>query len=335
MNYLAVDSGTTNSRVWLMRDFEVVAKSLVPAGVRNTAIDGDNRVLMQGIQEAIRELRKGLPRESQPEAVIAAGMITSDLGLHEVKHIQGPAGVQELAAGIETRRFDEMADLLFHFVPGIRSGPAAAYLENVNDIDIMRGEETEVMGALDAFHLKGPLLYIHLGSHTKLIQVDGSQRVSGGASTLAGELLHSIHQQTILRSSLPESPELVFHEDFFNRGWEACQRIGFTRALYLVRIFDLNSKFSKEHLFAFLLGAILHEEFLSLRNLTEGTGVERVVLSGLPYLQPAWLHALEQCDFSVRSLSSEETERAFLAGLLRIFLHFRSTTTHPTSSSGR
>ena len=46
MLYFAVDSGTTNSRVWLMRDREVLAKKRVSVGVRNTAIDGNNRALV-------------------------------------------------------------------------------------------------------------------------------------------------------------------------------------------------------------------------------------------------------------------------------------------------
>ena len=58
MLYFAVDSGTTNSRVWLMRDREVLAKKRVPVGVRNTAIDGNNRALMEGIREAILQLTR-------------------------------------------------------------------------------------------------------------------------------------------------------------------------------------------------------------------------------------------------------------------------------------
>jgi 2-dehydro-3-deoxygalactonokinase len=319
MNYVAVDSGTTNSRVWLMRGSKIVAKQQVAAGVRNTAIDGHNRALMQGIRHAILELRNSVSPGDRPETVIAAGMITSDLGLHEVKHAQAPVGIEDLAAGIQTRSFDETDDLQFHFIPGVRSGPTLANLQNVNSIDIMRGEETEIFGALEEFELRGPLLYIHLGSHTKLIQIDALQRIVGGASTLAGELLLSIQQQTILRSSLPESQVPALDEEFFQQGWRNCQRFGLTRALYQVRIFDLNSRFTKECLFSFLLGSLLCEEFRCLESFTPGAGAELVILSGLPHLQPAWAHALKRSGFRVHCLTAEETERAFLVGLLRIF----------------
>jgi len=321
MLYFAVDSGTTNSRVWLMRDREVLAKKRVSVGVRNTAIDGNNRALVKGIREAIFELTPEGDAGERPHIVIAAGMITSNLGLHEVRHVQAPAGLSELASNIQEKHFEDLQGISFYFLPGVRSGPGVADLDNVDSIDIMRGEETEVMGALEEIERirDGPLLYIHLGSHTKMIQLDASRRISAGASTLAGELTQSIVEQTILRSSLPETPFATFNPTFFSHGWDHCQHVGFTRSLYEVRILQLNSVFSKEDLASFMLGAIISEEFQCLAVLTRDALRQQVLLSGLPHLQPAWEFALENHGFSVRKLDEEETERCFLTGMLRIF----------------
>ena len=319
MHYFAVDSGTTNSRVWVIQEGEVLAKRQVPVGVRNTAIDGNHRALIDGIRQAILELKSESSLGILPRFAIAAGMITSNLGLHEVKHVQAPAGIGELAAGIQTRNFVEIEHTPFYFIPGIRSGPYPATLANVNSIDIMRGEETEIMGSLHQFELQGPLLYVHLGSLTKLIHVDSDGRISAGASTLAGELIHSVQQQTILRSSLPENPDYSFNEEFFDEGWSACAAHGLTRALYLVRILNLNSSFHKEDIASFFLGVILRQEFYCLESFLNPAEIAKVILSGLPHLHPAWNHALRQRHCSVRSLTAEETEKAFLTGLHRIF----------------
>lgn len=322
MIYLAVDSGTTNSRVWLMRDDEILAKKRVPVGVRNTAIDGNNRALIEGIRKIILDLIGERGAAERPRIVIAAGMITSNLGLHEVKHVQAPAGVLELASRIQEKHFEDFDGLSFHFIPGVRSGPGRADLDNLDSIDIMRGEETEVIGALRVIEQTQhgrPFLYIHLGSHTKMIQVDASGRISAGASTLAGELTQSIVDQTILRSSLPEIPFTTFGSTFFSKGWQHCDRVGFTRALYEVRILQLSSAFAKEDLASFLLGVILSEEFRCLIALTGDASHQQVLLSGLPHLQPAWTFALEGHGFSVRQLNAEETERCFLTGMFQIF----------------
>jgi 2-dehydro-3-deoxygalactonokinase len=104
-----------------MRDREVLAKKRVPVGVRNTAIDGDNRALAEGIRETILQLTRENPFHEGPQIVIAAGMITSNLGLHEVKHIQAPAGLFELASNIQEKRFEDLKDVAFYFIPGVRS----------------------------------------------------------------------------------------------------------------------------------------------------------------------------------------------------------------------
>jgi 2-dehydro-3-deoxygalactonokinase len=321
MFYFAVDSGTTNSRVWLMRNRAVLASKKVPVGVRNTAIDGNNRALVEAIRETILGLMPDTGTSERPQIVIAAGMITSNLGLHEVKHVQAPAGLLELASNVQEKRFKDLEGISFYFIPGVRTGPARADLDNVDSIDIMRGEETEVMGAFEEIGQiqDGPLLYIHLGSHTKMIQLDASRRISAGASTLAGELMHSILEQTILRSSLPEIPFATFNSTFFTQGWEHCQRVGFSRALYEVRILQLSSEFSKEDLASFMLGTVLFEDFRCLAALTNNSVPQQVLLSGLPHLQPAWTFALQKHGFAVRPLNAEETERCFLAGMLRIF----------------
>lgn len=318
-----MDSGTTNSRAWLMRDSEIQARQHVSVGVRNTAIDGNNLALLEGIRHAIQQLKSAAAPEGRPQVVIAAGMITSGLGLHEVKHSQAPAGLSELSARVETRRFEGM-DETFYFLPGVRTGPLEANPHNVDSLDIMRGEETEIIGSLECLQVAPPLLYIHLGSHTKLVKVDASGRIAAGSSTLAGELLHSVQQQTVLRSSLPASLPTSFDEDFFLRGWENCARSGLTRSLFQVRLLDLHSKFPKESFFSFLSGALLHEEFCCLKTFTEGSGIEQAILSGLPHLQTAWEFALQRLGLEVQRLSPEQTERAFLAGLFRIFEHHQA-----------
>jgi 2-dehydro-3-deoxygalactonokinase len=319
MYYLAVDSGTTNSRVWLMQDRQVVEKKQIFVGVRNTAIDGHNRALLEGIRQAILELKTMTAPGKGPEFALAAGMITSNLGLAEVQHVQAPAGIEELSARVEKRTFCEMDDLPFYFVPGVRSGPRHADLSNVNDIDIVRGEETEVMGALREFALSGPLLYIHLGSHTKLVKVDGENRICGGSSTLGGELNYAVRQETILRDSLPHVLGPSIQEEFLEQGWSYCRKFGLYRTLYLVRIFGLNSRYPKESIASFFLGASISEEFRCLEPLMAEEPASRVLLSGLPQLHPAWHFFLKPYKWAVRSLSPDETEQAFLRGLYEFF----------------
>ena len=318
MEYLAVDSGTTNSRVWLMRDLQIIDRRQVEVGVRNTALNGDATVLMSGIRKALRALRDSSKSLADPRLGVAAGMITSNLGLHEVRHAEAPAGIDELALKVEKRVFPQIDSLPIYFIPGVRSGPTDATPGEVGDIDIIRGEETEVLGALKELGLNGPLLYIHLGSHTKLIKVDSSNRIVGGRSTLAGELFQAVRSHTILRDSLPENFVESLDLSLLDQGFDLAESHGFLRALYLVRVLQLNFRYSKERIQSFLLGSILSEEFRCLDSLLKEEPHRSFVLSGLANLQPAWRHVFHRRKQDVLSLSPDQTEASFLRGLYEI-----------------
>jgi 2-dehydro-3-deoxygalactonokinase len=301
-----------------MNDLHILKRISIPVGVRNSAIDGHNRALFEGLARAIAEIKNSIPHSQFPQLAVAAGMITSNLGICEVKHVSAPTGIEGLSSGIEVRSFPEFGQIPFYFIPGVRSGPMRADLDNADEIDIMRGEETEVIGYLSDSGKLGPLLYVHLGSHTKFIRIDDSNRIAGGLSTLAGELNAAVHKGTILHDSLPVDANFEIKEEFLLPGWISCRKFGLNRSLYLVRILHLHSEYSKESLGSFLLGAILSEDFRCLDSLRARYSIKEVVLSGLPHLQPAWSFFLKLSNISYRMLNAEETEGLFLRGAFRV-----------------
>src|SRR5262245_11065642 len=96
---ICVDAGTTNTRVYLTAGDRVIARARAGVGVRDTARDGSSERLRAALRELIDQVRN-IARDQgftqAPECVIAAGMITSPLGLAEVPHVQTPAGLKEL-----------------------------------------------------------------------------------------------------------------------------------------------------------------------------------------------------------------------------------------------
>ncbi len=321
MYFLAIDSGTTHSRIWLMHNRQVLKRVRIAVGVRNTAIDRNNQALSQGISQAIREIRASSSSNQDPQLVVAAGMITSNLGLWEVKHAASPVGVEGLSHKMEMHHLPTLEDLPIYLIPGVRSGPKEVSFQSANEVDIIRGEETEVFGYLAEHKEQGPLLYIHLGSHTKFIPVDSINRICGGLSTLGGELHSAIQNETILKDSLPSGFQYDLDETALRSGWTASRELGLNRALYLVRILHLNSNYSKHQLASFVLGTLLGEDFRCLELLLVKTRPRLIVVSGLPHLHTAWSLGLSPLHLPYRLLSEEETEGAFLRGVLEIVSH--------------
>src|SRR5262245_29148105 len=98
---ICVDAGTTNTRAWLTIGDQIVARAQAGVGVRDTARDGSSSRLRTALRELINQVRdeaRSRGCAQSPECVIAAGMITSPLGLAEVPHVEAPAGLTDLAA---------------------------------------------------------------------------------------------------------------------------------------------------------------------------------------------------------------------------------------------
>src|SRR5215510_13518442 len=94
---VCIDTGTTNTRVWLVCGDRIMARASAMVGVRDTARDGSPERLHATLRDLIAEVIAH--SEGREVAfVAAAGMITSALGLIDVPHITAPAGSAELAA---------------------------------------------------------------------------------------------------------------------------------------------------------------------------------------------------------------------------------------------
>src|SRR6266550_938685 len=115
-----VDTGTTNTRVWLMRGSTILGRIKKPVGVSDTARDGSNRRIRETLKESIEDVLNQVNDTSyQPACAVAAGMISSAEGLVELPHVPAPAGIRALAAGARWFEFPDITDLPILLVPGV------------------------------------------------------------------------------------------------------------------------------------------------------------------------------------------------------------------------
>src|SRR5689334_178859 len=71
---ICVDTGTTNTRVWLTVGEELIASARASVGVRDTARDCSPARLHEALRELIARVRAEAA-STAPRAVLAAGMI--------------------------------------------------------------------------------------------------------------------------------------------------------------------------------------------------------------------------------------------------------------------
>ncbi|HEU0179340.1 MAG TPA: 2-dehydro-3-deoxygalactonokinase [Blastocatellia bacterium] len=319
---ICVDAGTTNTRVWLTAGALIIARTQTGVGVRDTARDGSSERLRNALRELIDRVR-GDARDQgfaqSPECVIAAGMITSPLGLAEVPHVPTPAGLNELAAAARHYSFPEITDLPILLIPGARSGPRRCDPETVGTTDVMRGEETLLVG-LHALGLLAPRsTLLNLGSHWKVIKFDERARIASSVTSMTGELIHTAQTQTILAGSVPQMRPSAIDQTWLESGMREQRRSGLARALFCVRLLEQGSDGSAEQRLSFLIGAFLASDMDAMlsRRLLDPDGA--VVIAGGGVIAEAWRGALVQSSIRAITLSDSEVENATLAGLRRLF----------------
>ena len=314
-----VDLGTTNTRVWLMRGIEVLAQASKQVGVSDSAREGTTTSIRTGLKELIAKVQNQANHNSKSDApvcVVAAGMISSPLGLAELAHIPSPAGMRDLAAATAKFAFPDITTLPFLLVPGVRSGS----MELAGQVDAMRGEETLCVGLQLLDLVEPPAVVLTLGSHWKAIQLAADGRIQSSVTSLSGEMIDAVRTQTILASAVADNWPDEIAKAWLEAGIEEQRRSGLPRALFCVRLLELQNEGTASERFAYLLGAFIAADLDALVNRGVLASGIPIVISGHAAVAEAWAFALAKESIKGIVLTAEETESAFLSGLRSILI---------------
>lgn len=190
---IAIDWGTSSLRAWLMGDAGAVLESRrTKQGIMQVA-DGD-------FESVYRDLIGDWIAEHGELPVIACGMIGSRGGWAEAAYADCSADLADFAKHLLPVAARPVP---LHIVPGViqRSGPDRL-------ADVMRGEETQVLGAAPELADEGWLVLP--GTHCKWVTIrDGC--LTHFATYMTGELFAVLCEQSILGrpvgDSATDSPE--------------------------------------------------------------------------------------------------------------------------------
>ena len=260
MHVVTIDTGTTNSRVLLWKNDELVAQVKTNVGVRNTSIDGHNGALVQAIKEALQEvLAKHKLQDSDIRSILACGMITSNLGLVEVPHLIAPVSVDQFVAGMHAQVIPEISENSIHFIPGVKNLDQPEDSE-LSQMDIMRGEEVEAIAIACEYDLHEHAIIALPGSHSKFVGISKNRDVLGCCTTLTGELNAIITQNTILTSSLENKFADELDVSALIMGAKESKTYGMGKALFSIRVREQFGAWQHRQLASFLVGILVQSD---------------------------------------------------------------------------
>lgn len=252
---LTIDAGTTNLRLRLYNENKKLVDNLKsPFGV-----SVGKKIFIENLENAVKEILTKNSLEVKNTKIIASGMITSQMGLYETPHLEFSVGKEDLKKNI---KIIEFLGGKINLITGVKHKYTQ---DNLVAFDVMRGEETEIIGILENLENKNGLVILMPGSHNKIVEVSKNNKIISFVSTLSGELLSALMGHTILKNSLQEYPKNL-SISYLNLGFENCIKTGLTQSSFYLRCLDLHNELTIEDKFSYLLGTILQEDINSINS---------------------------------------------------------------------
>jgi len=327
--WIALDGGTTNTRGTVVIEGTVTETVKFDVGVRDTKGAGDNAV-KAAVRACLEELLDRIRQNRESVEFVASGMLGSEAGLVDLPHVMAPANAMDLARGSIVWR-DPLSDRIpIRILPGIRTGPSngtGSQFEHLLAQDIMRGEETQVIGirewllARNQEFVSDAWLLLWPGSNTKLIAVEPDGTIAGSFTSLAGETYAALRSATLLKRSVPDESTGQMEEELLDQAVDAVETHGLLRAAFWTRVADITSSLDRERRGHWLSAIVTAEDVRSLsRQAWVRSGrFRRILVGGESGRQAAYVRALRRSvDTTVEPLEDEAVRNAAALGAVSL-----------------
>jgi len=298
--FIGIDWGTTNRRAVLVSTAgELLAEHADDEGALRCA---------GRFRESLEALLAQLGAGEADVPVVMAGMVGSGVGWQVVPYLPGHTPLAELGRRLEPVA-EAPAGRRWYIAPGLRLDDADG------GVDVMRGEETQLFGAL---HRLGPGAadgdYVLPGTHSKWVRLREG-RVVELRTYLTGELYALLREHGTLASALQGAPAAFDAADpAFARGVrDAARRPTLTHALFGARARVVTGAMAPEAAAAYVSGLLIGAEWADVRS----PASEPVRVIGAPALVALHAAAAAQHGRRVEPLEAREVQlaawRAFAA----------------------
>lgn len=296
--WIGVDWGTTNLRVYCVgMNGSIVAEEQSDRGM--------NSLVRDEFEGALLELIEPWLSDEQITPVFACGMVGARQGWHEAEYRQVPchpysSGELTIVSTIDSR-------IKVSILPG---------LSQLNPVDVMRGEETQIAG----FLANEPNFYGAIclpGTHTKWVAIENG-KITAFKTFMTGELFSLLSSQSVLRHSVSETgnDESAFVEAALN----AVNDPKFvTNHMFGLRALSLLASQRPIAARASLSGMIIGQEICAAQVFWKQNDV---VLIGASEMNKNYDMVLNQLEVNTRVLTSK---KATLLGLTNVARELKAT----------
>lgn len=238
---IAIDWGTSSFRAYLISaDGEIAELRQAPVGILKISDDAYAATFTEQIGDWL---------ETHPDkTIIMSGMIGSRQGWLEAPYAPCPANLASLSASLTPLELPSGRQVWFAAGLSYHSGGGTP--------DVMRGEETQILGAVDLINDPNALICLP-GTHSKWVSLD-SGSVAKFETHMTGEVFETVSRHTILSALMDGGNS---DDDAFTRGLDrSSEDGGLLNHLFGVRALGLFDQLSSDGASSYLSGLLIGHE---------------------------------------------------------------------------
>ncbi|MDP3195840.1 2-dehydro-3-deoxygalactonokinase [Tabrizicola sp.] len=287
--WIAVDWGTSNLRAWAIAgDGQVLAEAVSDEGMGKLSREGFEPALLRLIG----------PWLAGKAPVVACGMVGSRQGWCEAPYRTVPCTPLDIAGQVMAPTTDPR--LRVSIAPGLKQTSPA---------DVMRGEETQIAGALRLLPGYDGVLCLP-GTHSKWVHISAGEVVSF-QTFMTGEMFALLSEASVLRHGMQgEGWNDAAFDAAVSDALSRPERLG--ARLFSLRAEGLIAGLSPQAARARLSGLLIGTELAAAKPYWLG---QRVTLIGAEKLSAAYARALELQGIEAHRLNATDCTLAGLASL--------------------
>jgi 2-dehydro-3-deoxygalactonokinase len=269
--FIGIDWGTTHRRA-----------SVLDAQGRVLARHADSEGMLAcagRFRQSLDDLLLRWPQARADVPVVMSGMVGAASGWQEAPYLDAATPIADLAQHLVPLH-DAPPGRQWQLVPGYR------WRGEGDRVDVMRGEETQLLGAL---HQLGPAgahgCYLLPGTHSKWVRLRAG-RVVFLRTYMSGELFALLRERGTLAAALQATPaEVDPQAPSFARGVSEAAELALSHALFGVRARVVTGALATETAAAHVSGLLIGTEWHDLARASPFADVVRIIgapaLSGL------------------------------------------------------
>ncbi|MFN9278380.1 MAG: 2-dehydro-3-deoxygalactonokinase [Betaproteobacteria bacterium] len=268
--------------------------------------DADGMLAARGrFEPSLDTLLQALNAASPQVRVLMSGMVGSAHGWVQAPYLNPEVPLRDL--GQHLRRVPGTARRA-EIVPGIALKTAGA-------VDVMRGEETQLLGAALLGHDDG--WFLLPGTHSKWVRM-AQGRVADFATFMTGELFDLLGRHGTLAAAAGADPTTaeMHHPAAFVQGLNNASDVALSHALFGGRARVVTGELPPEQARAYLSGLLIGAEWHELRRRGAGQLPASVTVIGAPHLAARHAEAAHAFGVTLHHLEPGQVYKTALAHLL-------------------